>query len=213
MSKKKQNEDELLRDEREFNITAAQIKDGFCHYTFEILRGIGEGDTHNVKGSGLVKDDMLDAFARFNVHMAVIDDAFKNSGTEIDDIDNFHNHELTANYHVSGFKIKGSEDNESIVLTGTKYVQSVRGRVNLETPKIPLDSLSSYHWYNELKTAADKARQEVELYKGGKYTPVEVEQEIKPKKEKFKQLTIADGAEPAGEETENVDETFAEAEL
>ena len=37
-------------------------------------------------------------------------------------------------------------------------VGTAGGRIELATPKIPLDNLSSYHWYNELKVAADNAR-------------------------------------------------------
>lgn len=42
--------------------------------------------------------------------------------------------------------------------------------MSIETPKIPIDAASHYKWYNELKEASDKARLEVELYKGGKFT-------------------------------------------
>jgi hypothetical protein len=178
----------ILQEDRLFNITQAQIKDDFCHYSYEVIQGIGLGDTHNVKGSGIIDDDMRNAFSAFNVHMAVIDDAFKNKGVEIVDIDSMRNHELTGYYHVTGFKIKGSAENESIILLGNKYVSAAGGRMELESPKIPLDNLSSYKWYNELKTAADAARKEVELYKGGKYTAVEAEEQ----ETKYKQTTILD---------------------
>lgn len=168
---------EGLELKRPFDITAALIKDGFCNYSYEIIEGVGLGDSHAVKGSGLIEDDMRNAFAVFNVHLAVIDDVFKHSDIEFDDVNKMHAEELTGLYHVTGFKIKGSKDNESIILVGNKYVSQAGGRLELETPKIPLDSLSSYKWYNELKTAADKARLEVALYKEGKYTAVEIIEE------------------------------------
>lgn len=164
-------------NERDFEIKEATIKDDFCNYGYEITGGIGIGDTHNVKGSGIIDDDMRDAFAIFNVHLAVLDDVFKHSGIEITDIDTMHGHELTQLFHVTGFKIKGGKENECIVLIGTKYVSSAGGRFDLESPKIPLDNLSSYKWYNELKMTADRARDEVALYKEGKYTVVELEEE------------------------------------
>lgn len=175
-------------EEKSFSIMEASIKDDFCNYTFKIINGVGSGDTHSVKGSGIIEDDMRDAFSIFNVHLATIDDVFKLSGIEMEDIDNHHNHELTSHYHVTGFKIKGGIENESIILIGSKYVGTAGGRIELVTPKIPLDNLSSYHWYNELKAAADKAREEVALYKEGKYTAVEVEEE----RTNPRQLSIGD---------------------
>ncbi|MEJ7914357.1 MAG: hypothetical protein WKF70_14465 [Chitinophagaceae bacterium] len=158
---------------KDFVITSASIKDGLCNYSFEIISGVGAGDTHNVKGSGIVDDDMATAFATFNTHLAYIDDVFKHSGTDVEDIDKMHSHDLSFLYQVSGFKIKGGKDNESIILMGSKSISSSGGRIELSSPRIPLDNLSSYKWYNELKVAADKARTEVELYKEGKYTAVE----------------------------------------
>lgn len=170
-------------------IKEALIKDDFCNYQFEITEGVGIGDTHNVKGSGVIEDDMRHAFGKLNVHLACIDDVFKHSKIEIDDIDKYHNHDLAGIYHATGIKIKGSKDNESVVILGNKYVSSAGGRIDLVTPKIPLDSLSSYKWYNELKAVVDNIREEVALYKEGKYTPVEEEEEQKPNP---RQLRITD---------------------
>lgn len=166
-----------MGQKRPFEITMAAIKDDFCNYSYEIVDGIGIGDSHAVKGSGLIDDDMRNALSVFNVHLAVIDDVFKHSDVQFEDIDKMHGEELTGLYHVTGFKIKGSKDNESIVLVGNKYVSQAGGRLELETPKIPLDNLSSYTWFEQLKIAADKARLEVALYKEGKYTAVEVVEE------------------------------------
>jgi hypothetical protein len=190
-------------NERGISIIAAKIKDGLCHYSYEILEGVGQGATHNVKGPGIIKDSLRKAFERLRVHMAVIDDAFKNSGIEIDDIDNFHNAELTGCYVVDGLKIKGSAENESIILLGNKYVSAAGGRMELASPKIPLDNLSSYKWYNELKVLSDNARAEVELYNAGNYTPIEKEEEDV----NYKQATILDQV------TETADSEFEGAEL
>lgn len=183
----KKSDDGVQEIKPPYIITEASINDDFCDYTFEINEGIGLGDTHKVKGSGIIKDDMRKAFSKFNVHLACIDDVFKHSDIEVNDIDNLHTDELTGHYHVTGFKIKGSKENESIILKGLKYVSSAGGRITIESPKISLDKLSSYKWYNELKTASDNAREEVKLYKEGKYEPVE--EEVKPNP---KQMSILD---------------------
>lgn len=209
----------LEQNERPYTIATVQIKDGFCNYSYNIIKGIGTGDTHTVKGSGIVKDDMRTAFNKLNVHLAFMDDIFKHAGIEVDDIDTLHNDELTLLYTVTGFKIKGDEDNESIVLMGTKYVSGGGGRIEMETPKVALDNLSSYVWYNELKAAAAAARLEVALYKEGKYDSPEVDEE-EEKKQKRKQTKItfdeggADGTgqdSPTGIVDAEFEDDFAEA--
>lgn len=157
-------------------IVSGAIKDDFCNFSYQVTDGIGLGNDINVKGKGIVMDDMKDAFQKFNVHMAVIDDCFKHSDIEIADVDTMHDHDLAFLFTCTGFKMKGAGDNESVILVGTKYV-SGGGRIALETPRIYLDEGSSYKWYNELKTAVDRARLEVELYLGGKYIEPETDEE------------------------------------
>lgn len=170
-----------VEEEKPFKIMNATIVDDFCNYGFEIKSGVGIGDKHNVKGNGIIEQDMKDAFEKLNVHLAAIDDVFKHSEIDIDNIDKFHNHELTGDYQVTGFKISALGENEAIVLVGHKHVSCSGERMDIQTPKIPMDSLSSYQWYNELKDASDKARLEVELYKGGKCTKVVESDEEDPK--------------------------------
>lgn len=197
--------EDLRPVEKTISILSAEIKDGFCHYTYEYLTGVEKGNRQKSNSIYVVTDDMNKAFARFNVHLAVIDDLFKNGGVEVDDVDKLHDHEFTFLMETTGFKIVGDEDNESIVLIGSKYV-SAGGRIKIETPKIPLDNLSSYKWYNELKTAADNARQEVILYKGGKY--IEPEEEVEEKE--TKKQTKMKFEKPVGEDSNpnDIDEVF-----
>lgn len=190
---------------RPYKIIQAVIKDDFCNYTYEMIEGKGPYDKHKVEGKGLIKDDMRDVFNKFRVHMAAIYGIFKLQGIEITDIDQHYQDDITHEFHVDGFKIVGSEDNESIILTGSKYIAELGSRMGIETPKIEITSLSGYKWYNELKALGDKAREEVALYKEGKYTVIETEEEDdaddKPKR-KAKQLTIA-SPEAAAESLEN----------
>lgn len=175
-------------NENPFEIRNAAIKDEFCNYSFEIKSGVGLGDTHGVKGSGIIDDDMITVFEKFNAHLACIDDMFKHNGVEVENIDSMHNNELTGLYVVTGFKVKGNDENEAIILVGTKHISCSGDRINIETPRIPLDDLSSYKWYNELRDILYEARAEVLLYKNGKCTiPAE------PEKEDPKQLKITEG--------------------
>lgn len=183
MSKKKKPVKETT-EEKTIEILGSTLKDGYCNYSMKVLKGPGAG-THNVKGEGLADEDLLEAIEAFNVHLAIIDDVFKHNKIDIKNCDKMINHELTANYIATGFKIVGSSDDESVILIGSKYV-TCGGRICFETPKIPLNGSSSYEWYNELKVASDKAREEVHLYINGKCTA--------PEQESFdtNQMTIMD---------------------
>lgn len=163
-------EDILTQEnKRPYKITEAVIVDDFCNYKYEMTEGKGPYDKHKVDGKGIIVDDMRDIFRKLRVHMAAVYGVFSLRGLEIKDIDQHHNDETTAEFHVNGFKIKGGEDMESISLIGSKHIACVGGRMSLVTPWIDISTLSSYTWHNELKELADKARDEVALYKEGKY--------------------------------------------
>lgn len=204
---------------RPYKITEVLIVDDFCNYKYEMVEGKGPYDKHKVDGKGIIKDDLRDVFTKMKVHLAAVYGVFSLQGLDIQDIDQHHNDDVTFEFHVSGFKIKGSEDMESISLIGSKHIASIGGRMGLTTPWIDISNLSSYKWHNELKELADKAREEVALYKEGKYIVPETEDDDddeKPRKKKAKQLTIAspegaaenpeDNGEEPVEETEGDDE-------
>jgi hypothetical protein len=209
-------------NKRPYKITEAVIVDDFCNYKYEMIQGKGPYDKHKVDGKGIIVDDMREVFRKLRVHLAAVYGVFSLQGKEIKDIDAHHSDDVTAEFHVGGFKVKGGEDMESISLIGSKHIASVGGRMAVVTPWIDISTLSSYTWYNELKELADKAREEVALYKEGKYIVPDVdedeEEEIVSKKDgrrhkKAKQLSLAtetgDGAddeEVEAEQTEGDDE-------
>lgn len=179
-------------EKRDYSITEAAVKDDFCNYSFEVLKGIGIGDKASIKPkAGTIKETLRKAFSKFNVHLAFMDDVFKNSNIEIEDIDKLHDDEHTSLYNVTGFKISGGDENESIILVGNKYISS-GGRITLETPKIFIHEHSGYKWYNELKLAADIARNEVAKYKEGNYIPVVEEETEDPAQLKMSFATEAE---------------------
>lgn len=176
-SKKSKKED---GPKKEYAITQAIIKDGFCNYSFKVLQGVGINGVHAVKGGGIILPDLEDAFEMLNVHLAAVDDVFKHSDVDVKNIDKMRNNELAALYKCTGFKMKGTDDMKKVILIGTKTV-NVGGQIHLETPEVLLEKLSSYEWYNELKGAIEVAVNEVELYNEGKYTEVLQEDFIDPK--------------------------------
>lgn len=183
---------QLAVDNRKYKILSAKIKDDYCHYGYEVTEGVGIGDVHpGVKGCNVIKDELRTSLQAMRVHLATIADIFKFREIVIDDIDKFHSHDITQLFTVTGFNIKGDEDAESIQLIGNYYVSS-GARMDLETHFIPMDNLSSYTWHNELKAAADDARNEVALYKEGYYTPVKNEEDEEDAKVTQMKITHVD---------------------
>lgn len=191
------SKENAVNAEPDFVVTQAAIKDGFLNYSYEILKGPNRGFVHNVKGKGIIMDELQEAFNKFNVHLAVIDEVFKHSDIEIGNIDKFHANELSLNYSVTAFKLKGDEGAESVMLTG--YKGTALGDIDIISPQIAIDNLSSYKWHNELQSAVEEARHQVELYMGGNFELPEKED-----KPTAKQMTI-------GQEGFDNDQDFKEA--
>lgn len=177
---------------QEISITGATVKDDFLNpFIYKVTEGVGEGFEHKVKGVGLIKDSLRDSFAKLNVHLAAVDDIFKHNKIDVKNIDKMHNHALTALYEVHGFKMKGEEGAETVVLTGTKDIGSL-GRIKIDTPPIQIDNLSGYLFYNELRDAIAEVRKEVKLYANGNYDAPE---EMDFEGGADNQLTLGDGIE------------------
>lgn len=178
-------DEELSEIQKDIAIKEASIKDDYCTYSYELLQGVCAGDViSGRKGAGIVHNDMTEAFEKLNVHLAVIDDAFSYSKIEIEDIDRFHGHELTGLFRVTGFKIRGNDDKESVILVGTKFIKT-GGYISLETPRIKFDS--GYPFKNELREAIYKCVDEVEKYMNGKVAPSfeQTELEFEPQENEF----------------------------
>jgi len=162
---------ENIGEKKPFIITNAVIKEGICSYGYEIGSGPCEGDRiKNRMGSSEVHNDMIDAFHSLQPHLAVLDDAFT-TGAGFDEI---QGEDAIHHYSVSGFTVVGSDENEGFILMGEKWVR--HGSITLKTPKIT--KASSYPHFEELLEAIEGARQEVELYMGGKAAPKYIQPEL-----------------------------------
>lgn len=175
MAKKKKKTEDVIDNVKEMEITKAVLRDGFCDYTYQVNHGSDKGDKHNVKGTGLIMDDLRNAFDKLKVHLAVMDEGFKSRNIEVENIDNFHDDEITDMYRVDSIEFKGSSEDESVIITGTKYTSVIGEHLEVKTPKVRISENAFYKWKNELKTIADEIRMEVELYKNGKREEVQEE--------------------------------------
>ena len=158
-------------------IVKASIVDGMCNYTFEVSRGVGIGDQHSVKGKGVVKSDLIDAMDRLRVHLALMDEAFKGKGITFTTVEEIAENELVETYFVTGIAIKGGEGDEKISIDGHKHSVAIGGYINLKTPAVLFSKPGAYQWQQELEDVVQVIRMEVELYRNGKYTQTELEDE------------------------------------
>lgn len=177
MAKTKDNK-KKQEEEKPLFIIDGQMADGILNYGFEVKRGVGVGFVHNIKGKGLFKDSLTNAFVKLNVHLAAIDDVFKHAEVDIPTINKMRTNELTFLYTVSSFKIQTTGDEESVILTGSKRVSSSGSWMSISTPKIPLDKMSSYEYAKELREVLDDVREEVELYHNGNFIEVQKEEKV-----------------------------------
>lgn len=162
-------DDDIEINKRDYEVTNATIKDGYCIYDIVYIEGTQKG--RNVKVSDrkhIILEDMEQAFATFNRHLAVTDDLFIIGRTEVLDIDKEVDHDYCAMFDTNGFVVKGSEENRSIILSGYKRL-SLGGTISYTSQRIDLDDTSRYKWHNELRLAMDIVREEVALYHEGKY--------------------------------------------
>lgn len=151
-----------------FSITNASLKDEYCIYGYDILRGPGEGDKIPKRtGSNIVHEDLTKAFEVLNLHLAILDDAFTALKNKPKNLEEVAAHALTPNFSVNGIRVSGSEESFSIILIGEKKVH--HGEINLESPKV--NGNSKYAYWEELKTAVERVRMEVILYMHGKANP------------------------------------------
>lgn len=175
----KTKEKKQAEEEKPLSFLSASMSDGVLSpYSFEVKHGVGVGFVHTIKGKGLFKDSLANAFVKLNVHLAAIDDVFKHAEVEIPTINKMRNNDLTFLYTVSAFKIQTTGDEESVILTGSKRVSSSGNWMSIATPKIPLDKMSSYEYAKELKEVLDDVREEVELYHNGNFTEQEKEEKV-----------------------------------
>lgn len=176
--------------EKELFIVQGTLADEHCNYGIQINTEPTKGMVHNVKGKPLiVHDDLRDAFQKFRAHFAALCD-------KVGDVDTFSELENSAEVelcHVTGFKIKGAGESETISLIGSYHSMNAQGRIECSTNYIPLDA-AEYKWYNELREAADLVRSEIEEYNGGKCTPAP-EDEATPKNQKNILEEIAESEE------------------
>jgi len=159
---------------KELEIKSAHLNGDFCNYSYELKTGVCTGDCLSRDGASIVHEDLKDQFKRLNVHIAYLDDSFTLSGKDINDIDQCHDDDIATKYDTIGFKLDGTGENESIVLTGNKSVWF--GTIKIKTPKITFDG--SYRFINELRLAVDECIIEVEAYMNGKTAPKLIQSEM-----------------------------------
>lgn len=154
--------------EKEIEIKSAILKDGSCNYSYELLHGLTKGDELARKGVHIVHDDMYTAFKQLDVFFAHVDGAFHwaNNQTHIDDLEA---HEDMNKFSVYAFKITGSDENRSVIISGNK--DTTIGSVSYNSPKIKLAEGGAYLYVEELRDRMKVVIEQVEAYMNGKTAP------------------------------------------
>lgn len=148
---------------KELEIESASIKDDYCEYFYKLLTGVGKGDSLKRTGSSVIHHDLKKALDRLDVHLAIIDGSFR--GEESDrSISDLRNDNIVHSFRVNGFSITGSEENQSVIISGNKWVKN--GNISIKTPKISLTG--SYEFLDDLSDAIIHLKSEVEKYMNGK---------------------------------------------
>ena len=152
--------------QKDVEIKSASLKDALCNYSYELLVGKMKGDGLSRKGTHIVHEDLQDAFSKFDVFLAHLDDAFtgNDNATELSFLEA---EPETQNYFVSSFKITGVEENKALIISGTKDVSN--GTISFDAPKVKLHG--SYLYLTQLTECLDNVIKEVEFYMNGKVAP------------------------------------------
>lgn len=152
--------------QKEVEIKSASLKDALCNYSYELLTGKTKGDSLSRKGTHIVHDDLQEAFAKFDVFLAHLDDAYtgNDNATEL----SFLKEEPeTDSYSVYSFKITGVEENKSLIISGSKEVSN--GTISFDAPKVKLNG--GYLYLTQLTEVLENVIKEVEFYMNGKAAP------------------------------------------
>lgn len=148
-------------------VKKAKLKDRSLEVNLdETITTSGGGSVTNEilkKCNTLVHDDLLAAFDRLKIHMVKACDFKKSELITKESIENF-DLSLLSDYRVKGFSIGGEDDNEGVVLIGSREFAS--GKVlNIITPFIRYaDEVDPYEYAPELADAVNAAVYEVEQY-------------------------------------------------
>lgn len=174
MSDKKEKVFTILADklgfanqvQKDVEIKSASLKDALCNYSYELLIGKMKGDSISRKGTHIVHDDLQEAFAKFDVFLAHLDDAFtgNDNSTELSFLEG---ETETQSYSVYSFKITGVEENKSLIISGSKEVSN--GTITFDAPKVKLNG--GYLYLTQLTEVLDNVIKEVEFYMNGKVAP------------------------------------------
>ena len=158
---------DMANEEKQIEIKSAALKDMSCNYSYELLHGPTKGDELSRKGIHIVHEDMFKAFKQLDVFLGHVDGLYHwaNNQTPIQELEE---HEELDSYNVSAFKITGTEENKSVILSGSKEVSI--GTITFSTPKIKLDN-SNYLYVEELRDRIHIVIQQVEAYMNGKTAP------------------------------------------
>lgn len=163
-----------MSEEKAFEIKNAKIVDQSLVYSYTIMDGVNKGDLiPNRKGVNIVHEDLQQAMSKLVVFLAHVDGAYhwSNNQTPLQELED---DKTTEDYDVVGFSLSGAEENQSVIIKGSK--KTPYGIMDIETPKIKLNG--AYLYLADLDDKLKTVISEVELYHNGKIAPKYEQQAI-----------------------------------
>jgi hypothetical protein len=152
-----------MEQEVEANIVvkSAIINDGHLKYVYMIPKSTGD-DKISRTGGGTVHPDLVNTFARFDVHLSAL--AYQPDEMDVED--------GTINpCSTTGFKLKGADDDQSIIIIGTRQLPNGK-TLQISTPEQKYaDDLYTYEGTPDMLDVITDSIHEVEQYLQGKHAP------------------------------------------
>jgi hypothetical protein len=147
-------------------LTEDKDLNSICHYGYVEVMSNASRRTILVKCDDPVHDNLIDAFAKFNAHLAVICEEVE--PRDVRDIDTAEGDDKLAQFTVNEVITMGTIESGTVVLKGVKMLSTLE-QVILQTPKIK--SNDDYSFINELLAAVQNLQEKVTAYHYGEVRP------------------------------------------
>lgn len=169
----------MENSEKLIEIKKAELQpDETCKIIYrEKIEGEEVTNDITVKSSRPIHPDLKGTFKKLIPHLALITEQIENS-EKVEDVKDFISNEsgwdllaeeLHKQFDVSGITIKGTGENQGVIITGTKMLNNMAKQITIISPEIKWDD--NYDKMPELRIAVSDIEDECNLYMAGKRKP------------------------------------------
>lgn len=164
---------------RSIEIKKADLQpDGSCKIIYrEKIEGEEVTNDIAVKSSRRIHPDLKEKFEAMIPHLAIITEQIQDP-QELEDVMDYARNKngweileenLQKTFDVTGITIKGTGENQGVIITGTKMLKNMAKQITVISPQVDFDD--SYDLMPELRIAVSDIEDECNLYMQGKKKP------------------------------------------